>query len=168
MKFTKLEIADPLSKAVANSLPLYRKAPGNQKGGIRIQVSKRMEEIIKTQGKTYLAEEKAYVDAVKKSTKDMKATFAKATADIKALQKLKHKAKNEKEIKALHTRIDQSFVFGSALMGDMNKWANDLAAHQGRRGDVIPSDEDAKELLGDDEIKRLDAIFKKIRERGSA
>jgi len=166
MKFTKLEIKDPLSKAVGSSLPLYRKAPDNQKGGIRIQVSKRMEEMIKAQGKIYLAEEKAYAEAVKKSFADMKTALKKATDDMKSLRKLKHKPKNEKEIKALHLRIDQSYAMGVAMVGDLQKWGGDLAAHQGWRGDVIPNDDDAKELLGKDEIARLDAFFKKIREVG--
>lgn len=163
MKFTKLEIAPTLSKAVASALPLYRKAPDNQKGGIRIQVSKRMEEMIKAQGKTYLEEEKAYANAVKKGVDEIKSTLAKSVADMKALQKLKHKAKNENEIKALHIRIDQAYAMGVGAVGNMSQWGEGLTAHQGWRGEVIPNDDDAKELLGKDEIERLDAMYKKIR-----
>jgi len=166
MKFTKLEIVDPLKKVVESALPLYRKAPENQKAGIRIQVSSRMAEIIKAQGKIYLEEEKAYVEAVNKTVKDMKLALGKSVADMKDLQKLKHKPKNEKDIKGLHLRVDQSYAMGVALVGEMSKWGEGLTAHQGWRGDVIPGDKDAKELLGDAEIKQLDATFKKIREMG--
>lgn len=166
MKFTKLEIKDPLSKVVGSSLPLYRKAPDNQKGGIRIQVSKRMEEMIKAQGKIYLAEEKAYAEGVKKTLADLKTAVGKSVDDMKALQKLKHKPKNEQEIKKLHLRIDQTHTMGIAHIANLNEWREGLTSHQGWRAEVIPSDSDAKELLGDDEIARLDALFKKIREVG--
>ena len=168
MSFTTLTLNTKVTQFIQGSLGTFRAAPPAQQPSIAVQVQGRIEREISSEGKIYLAEERKYEAWVLKMEAQVQKVYAAAAKDIKTLQGLKHKEKNDSKIKALHKRVDQANMFVSAALGDVRQAATNLSAHQGWRGEIFTQDPDMKELLGTNIIKELDVKFKKIREEGVA
>ncbi|MDT8344463.1 MAG: hypothetical protein RQ752_08500 [Thermohalobaculum sp.] len=161
MNFTTLNLSTTLGQIAANAARGFDTLDTGAKAQVAAQTEQAVKAEIDRQMKIYLAEEKAYVDAVKKLVANMQRVHDLAVKDLAKLQKLKHKPSNAEEIKALHKRLDQSFMFCGSSGAELSKMAGDLTAHQDFRANPIPDALDA--VVGAAVKKQLSDHFVKNR-----
>lgn len=161
MNFTTLNLSTTLTQLAAGAARGFDDLDERAKEQLAARTEQQARAEIDRQMKIYLAEEKAYVESVKKTVAGMQRVHDLAVKDLAKLQKLKQKPSNAEEIRALHKRLDQSFMFCASSGGEIERMAENLTAHQDFRANPVPDELDA--VIGEARRKALADHFVKNR-----